>query len=174
MPTEMPPLQPLPPIEQVQQVDSSILSNEIGQQESGGEAEPYKAYNPTSYGAENPALGRYQTLWTTANEAAKRHGVQMPATMQEYLNDPRKQDEIMGLLTREGIEQAKEGLNQNDPRYLEKIVRKVAMIHYGGPGNMDLWDDTRPQYGGPSGREYTENIWRNYLTGSREVYYGGN
>ena len=158
---------PLPPLSHVEQPDSSTLQQGLVQQESGGD---HRAYNETSYGPSNPALGKLQTLWTTANEVAARHNVEMSASMEEYLNDPRKQDEIGRLLMDEAIQQATDDTPENTPRRLEIIIRKAAMVHYGGPGNMDLWDDDRPQYGGPSGRDYTTKVWTNYNAGDRYDY----
>lgn len=155
---------PLPPLEQVHQPDASILQEGLVKQESGGD---HRAYNETSYGPSNPALGKLQTLWTTANEVAQRHNVTMSPTMEDYLNDPRMQDRIGNLLMKEAIQQATEDTPENTPNRTEQIIRKAAMVHYGGPGNMDLWDDDRPQYGGPSGRDYTTKVWRNYHSGAR-------
>ena len=158
---------PLPPLEQVHTPDSAQITTSIGKQESGGEEDQYKARNPTSYGEGNPALVKYQNLWTTANEVLQRHNREKLRSQESYLNDPRKQEEVMGLLMDEAIQQASEDTPEDVPNRLEQIIRKAAMVHYGGPGNMDLWNDRRPQYGGPSGYEYTRKVWRDYITGVR-------
>ena len=160
--TSSPP--PLPPLEQVHEPDSELIGKQIVKQESGGD---HRAYNETSYGPSNPALGMYQTLWTTAVEAAERHNVSMPPTHEEYLNDARKQQEIGSILMNEAMDMAAKDTPENTPNRLEVIIRKAAAVHYGGPGNMDLWNDRKPQYGGPSMNDYTTKIWTNYISGAR-------
>ena len=159
MPNEIP---TLPPLESVHAPDTAGFTESLVQQESGGDA---RAYNQTSYGASNPALGKLQTLWTTANEVAKRHNVEMSATIEDYLNDPEKQDAIGKLLTGEYLQQAEDSTPENTPNRNWIILRKMAAAHYGGPGNMDLYDDPTPQYGGPSIRDYTNKIWQRYKSG---------
>ncbi len=159
MPTDIP---PLPPLEQVRTPDAEELETSLGIQESGGD---YGAINPDAYGPDNPALGKYQTLWTTATEVLERHRRVLPRTHQEYLDDHRKQEEVMDLLMQEAIQQATDDTPDGD---LETIIRKAAAIHYGGPGNMSLYNDTNPQEGGyPSFREYGDKVWTRYNAGTR-------
>lgn len=156
MPTEIP---PLPPIEQAQtpQVSIDQLQNAIGFQESSGD---YRAYNDYSYGKSNPALGKYQMLWTTLSEAAQRNNIDPPASQEEFLNDPRKQEQIADALFDEYIQQAYE-----DTDDLDTAIRMAAAAWYGGPGNMKNYDDDTPQGDYPSLRHYTRSVLQKYKRG---------
>tara|TARA_R100000458_G_C8195345_1_gene187668 strand:+ start:176 stop:652 length:477 start_codon:yes stop_codon:yes gene_type:complete len=156
MPTNIPPLPPLP--EQAQpEISVDQLQNSIGFQESSGD---YRAYNDYSYGKSNPALGKYQMLWTTLNEAAQRNNISVPASHQEFLNNPQKQEEIADALFNEYIQQAATKTDN-----LDIAIRMAAAAWYGGPGNMDNYDDNTPQGDYPSLRHYTNSVLQRYKRG---------
>ena len=160
----VPPLPPLSQVEEpVNQIDTEGVTTSLGIQESGGD---YKARNDDAYGPENPALGKYQTLKTTAWEVLQRNGRPLPTDINEYLNSPQKQEEVMKLLMQEAIDQAQKSVPHDHPNRQEHIIRKIAAIHYGGPGNMENYMDREPQAGGyPSFYDYGSKIWNNYKAG---------
>lgn len=160
---------PLPPISQVEQPDTEELQTSLGIQESGGD---YQARNDYAYGPDNPALGKYQTLKTTAWEVLQRNGRKTPTDINEYLNSPQKQEEVMDLLMQEAMQQASASVDVNHPNRMEHIIRKAAAIHYGGPGNMENYMDRNPQEGGyPSFYDYGSKVWNRYKAGSLEKRY---
>tara|TARA_Y100001938_G_scaffold83578_1_gene114902 strand:- start:4615 stop:5106 length:492 start_codon:yes stop_codon:yes gene_type:complete len=161
MPIDIPPLPPIPT--GPDQVDQEQVQESLGFVESSGD---HRAYNDSSYGPENPALGKYQTLKTTAWEVLQRHGKPVPASINEYLNSPDTQEEVMDLLMGEYIEAATNDTPENTPNRYKTILKKIAAQHYGGPGNMNLYDDKTPQEGGyPSFYDYGEKFIVDYMSG---------
>ena len=160
MPTDIP---PLPPIPTGTQVDREQVQESLGVVESSGDS---KAYNDHSYGKKNPALGKYQTLKTTAWEVLQRHGKPVPASINEYLNSPDTQEEVMDLLLDEYIDAAIKDTPENTPDRFKTILEKIAAQHYGGPGNIHLYNDKTPQEGGyPSFYDYGEKFIVDYMSG---------
>jgi len=132
----------------------------LGYQESGGN---YQAYNADAYGASNPALGKYQILWTTALGWAKAAGMTPPASKQAFLNSPQYQESLARWAISNYLSQA--GKRTKDPKI---AIRMAAAMWYGGASSIDIYDRTTKETGGryPSMREYTTSVLNHYMRGS--------
>lgn len=136
------------------------LMSATGVQESGND---YKALNEQSYGPTNPAMGKYQILWTTAVGWAKQAGMPHPGSINEFLNDPAYQEEMARWAFGSYLKQASR--RTDDP---EVAIRMAAAAWYGGPGAMEKYDDENYQGGAPGHpnmKEYTMSVLRRYKRG---------
>ena len=136
------------------------LMSATGVQESNND---YKALNEQSYGPTNPAMGKYQILWTTAVGWAKQAGMPHPGSINEFLNDPAYQEEMARWAFGSYLKQASR--RTDDP---EVAIRMAAAAWYGGPGAMEKYDDENYQGGAPghpSMKEYTMSVLRRYKRG---------
>jgi len=142
-------------------VSAPNLLKAIGFQESG--SGNYKADNPAAYGPSNPALGKYQILWTTALSWAQRAGMPPPASKEAFKNDPQYQEALARWAINEYVRQASK--RTDDPKI---AIRMAAAMWYGGAGAIDSYDRTTKETGGkyPSMREYTTSVLNYYLTGT--------
>lgn len=145
----------------MEQVSASVpnLMKAIGYQESSGN---YKADNPDAYGKDNPALGKYQILWSNVKAWARQYGMPHPGTKEDFKNNPQYQ-ETMAKKAFEGyIQQAAKKTDDRDA-----MIRMAAAAWYGGPGAMDNYDD--PNYSGgpgyPNMQEYTMSVLQKYKGG---------
>ena len=145
----------------MEQISASVpnLMKAIGYQESSGN---YKAENSDAYGKENPALGKYQILWTNVKAWARQYGMPHPGTKEDFKNNPQYQ-ETMAKKAFEGyIQQAAKKTDDRDA-----MIRMAAAAWYGGPGAMDNYDD--PNYSGgpgyPNMQEYTMSVLQKYKGG---------
>lgn len=140
-------------------VSAPNLLKAIGFQESGGGN--YQAYNADSYGPSNPALGKYQILWTTALDWSRRAGMDPPVSKQAFLNDPEKQESLARWAMNEYVRQAMVKSN-NNPRI---AIRMAAAMWYGGADAINSYDRPTKETGGryPSMREYTTSVLNHYL-----------
>ena len=145
----------------MEQISGSVpnLMKAIGFQESSGD---YKADNPDAYGKDNPALGKYQILWTNVKSWAKKYGMPHPGTKEDFKNNPQYQ-ETMARKAFEGYMQ--DAAKKTDDR--DVMIRMAAAAWYGGPGAMDNYDD--PNYSGgpgyPNMQEYTMSVLTKYKGG---------
>ena len=148
-------------LEQIGTVSAANLLKALGFQESGGGN--YQAYNADAYGASNPALGKYQILWTTALGWARSAGMSPPASKQAFLNSPQYQERLAQWAINEYVRQASK--RTQDPKI---AIRMAAAMWYGGAGSIDLYDRTTKETGGryPSMREYTTSVLNHYMRGS--------
>lgn len=145
----------------MEQVSGSVpnLMKAIGYQESSGN---YKADNPDAYGTDNPALGKYQILWSNVKAWARQYGMPHPGTKEDFKNNPQYQE----TLARKAFEgYFKTAASKTDNR--DDMIRMVAAAWYGGAGAMDQYDN--PNYGGgpgyPNMQEYTMSVLRKYKGG---------
>lgn len=145
----------------MEQISGSVpnLMKAIGFQESSGN---YKADNPDAYGKDNPALGKYQILWSNVKAWSKQYGMPHPGTKDDFKNNPQYQE----TLARKAFEgYFKTAASKTDNR--DDMIRMVAAAWYGGPGAMDQYDN--PNYGGGAGypnmQEYTMSVLRKYKGG---------
>lgn len=146
-------------LETIGTISPSNLLKAVSSQESGGN---YQAYNADSYGPNNPALGKYQILWSTALDWSRRAGMPAPRSKQAFLNNPQYQEALARWAIGEYIRQASQ--RTKDPKI---AIRMAAAMWYGGAGNINSYNDTKKQAGGyPSFREYTTSILNKYLGGS--------
>ena len=145
----------------MEQISASVpnLMKAIGYQESSGN---YKADNPAAYGKENPALGKYQILWTNVKAWARQYGMPHPGTKEDFKNNPQYQ-ETMAKKAFEGYLQ--QAAKKTDDR--DVMIRMAAAAWYGGPGAMDNYDD--PNYSGgpgyPNMQQYTMQVLQKYKGG---------
>ena len=145
----------------MEQISGSVpnLMKAIGFQESSGN---YKADNPAAYGKDNPALGKYQILWTNVKSWARKYGMPHPGTKEDFKNNPQYQ-ETMARKAFEGYMQ--DAAKKTDDR--DVMIRMAAAAWYGGPGAMDNYDD--PNYSGgpgyPNMQEYTMSVLSKYKGG---------
>ena len=142
-------------------VSAPNLLKALGFQESGGGN--YKAYNADAYGHSNPALGKYQILWTTALGWAQKAGMAPPSSKEAFLNSPQYQEQLAQWAINEYVRQASN--RTKDPKI---AIRMAAAMWYGGAGSIDLYDRASKETGGryPSMREYTTSVLNHYMTGS--------
>jgi len=142
-------------------VSAPNLLQAIGFQESGGGN--YQAYNADSYGPSNPALGKYQILWTTALDWSRRAGMPPPVSKQAFLDDSEYQEELARWAMNEYVRQAMVA-SGNNPRI---AIRMAAAMWYGGAGAINSYDRATRETGGryPSMREYTTSVLNHYLAG---------
>ncbi len=142
-------------------VSAPNLLKAIGFQESGGG--DYQAYNADAYGPSNPALGKYQILWTTALDWSRRAGMDPPVSKQAFRNDPEYQESLARWAMGEYVRQAM-AASGNNPRI---AIRMAAAMWYGGAGAINSYDRPTKETGGryPSMREYTTSVLNHYLAG---------
>lgn len=142
-------------------VSAPNLLQAIGFQESGGGN--YQAYNDDAYGPSNPALGKYQILWTTALDWSRRAGYPPPVSKQAFRDDHEFQEKLASWAMGEYVRQAM-AASGNNPRI---AIRMAAAMWYGGAGMMNYYDRTTKETGGryPSMREYTTSVLNHYLAG---------
>jgi hypothetical protein len=135
------------------------LMKAIGFQESGGN---YKARNADAYGASNPALGKYQILWSNVIDWSKKAGMGHPGSMSNFLNNPQYQERLAEWAFNDYVRQAYK--RTKDPKI---AIRMAAAAWYGGAGSMMAYDRTNKETGGryPSMREYTTSVLNKYLSG---------
>ena len=148
-------------LEQIGTVSAANLLKALGFQESGGGN--YQAYNADAYGHSNPALGKYQILWTTALGWARNAGMTPPASKQAFLNSPQYQERLAQWAINNYVQQASK--RTPDPKI---AIRMAAAMWYGGAGSIDFYDRTTKETGGryPSMREYTTSVLNHYMRGS--------
>lgn len=126
--------------------NAAIRDAIMGQESSGNP----KAVNPIT-----GALGLYQVLPSNLPSWSKA-ATGREVGRDEFLNDPKLQTKIvdhqMGTMLREAMKVS--GGNENT------AVRRVASEWYSGDPN--LLNSTAPQVGGPSIRDYTNQVWERY------------
>ena len=130
-----------------------------GTQESGND---YKAINK-QVDPNNPAMGKYQILWTTAVGWARQFGMPHPGSVDEFLNDPGYQEEMARRAFDNYLRIA--GQQTDDP---DVAIRMAAAAWYGGDGAMDEWDNPNYQGGAPDHpnmQEYTMQVLQRYKRG---------
>ncbi len=142
-------------IEQVGGVDVRGLMRALGFQESGGR---YKADNPASYGPSNPALGKYQILWENVLGWSRAAGMPHPGTKEDFKNNPAYQEKLAQWKFSDYVRQA--SAKTDDP---DIAIRMAASAWYSG--NMDLYENTKPEPYGPSIRDYTLKVLGHYKRG---------
>lgn len=142
-------------IEQVGGVDVRGLMRALGFQESGGR---YKADNPASYGPSNPALGKYQILWENVLGWSRAAGMPHPGTKEDFKNNPAYQEKLAQWKFSDYVRQA--SAKTDDP---DIAIRMAASAWYSG--NMDLYENTKPEPYGPSIRDYTLDVLGHYKRG---------
>ena len=151
---------PPPPVPQEEDTISNTgIRGAIASQESAGSG-GYQAYNDASYGSSDPALGKYQILWSSALDWTQRYNLPVPKTQEEFLNNEELQDSVAVARFNYYIDQAYKLTDNKDI-----AIRMAAAAWYGGEGNMQNYDDTTPQYGGPSLRDYSNSILTKYKRG---------
>ena len=138
-------------------ISASGMRRALGMQESSND---YNAYNKTSYGKENPALGKYQILWENVKAWSKAAGYPTPRTQNEFLNDHALQERLADWQLNKYIKQAYQ--KTNDPNV---VIRMVAAAWYGGDGRMDDYDN--PEILGtnsydPNMQQYTTSVMNRY------------
>ena len=138
-------------------ISAAGMRRALGMQESSND---YGAYNKTSYGKENPALGKYQILWENVKAWTKAAGYPTPRTQNEFLNDHALQDRLADWQLNQYIKQAYQ--KTNDPNV---VIRMVAAAWYGGGGRMDDYDN--PEILGtnsydPNMQQYTTSVMNRY------------
>ncbi len=145
----------------MEQISASVpnFMKAIGFQESSGN---YKADNPDAYGKDNPALGKYQILWSNVKAWSRQYGMMPPGTKEDFKNNPQYQE----TLARKAFEgYFKTAASKTDNR--DDMIRMVAAAWYGGAGAMDEYDN--PNYSGgpgyPNMQEYTMSVLRKYKGG---------
>ena len=138
-------------------ISAAGMRRALGMQESSND---YNAYNKTSYGKENPALGKYQILWENVKAWTKAAGYPTPRTQNEFLNDHALQERLADWQLNQYIKQAYQ--KTNDPNV---VIRMVAAAWYGGGGRMDDYDN--PEILGtnsydPNMQQYTTSVMNRY------------
>lgn len=138
-------------------VSAAGMRRALGMQESSND---YGAYNKTSYGKTNPALGKYQILWENVKAWSKAAGYPVPRTQNEFLNDHNLQEKLADWQLNKYIKEAYQ--KTNDPNV---VIRMVAAAWYGGGGLMDDYDN--PEILGtnsydPNMQQYTTSVMNRY------------
>ena len=142
-------------IEQVGGVNVRGLMRALGFQESRGN---YQADNPASYGPTNPALGKYQILWTNVLGWSRAAGMPHPGTKEDFKNNPAYQEKLAQWKFSDYVRQA--SAKTDDP---DIAIRMAASAWYSG--NMDLYENNKPEPHGPSIRDYTLKVLGHYKRG---------
>ena len=142
-------------IEQVGGVNVRGLMRALGFQESRGN---YRADNPASYGPTNPALGKYQILWTNVLGWSRAAGMPHPGTKEDFKNNPAYQEKLAQWKFSDYVRQA--SAKTDDP---DIAIRMAASAWYSG--NMDLYENTKPEPHGPSIQDYTLKVLGHYKRG---------
>jgi len=142
-------------IEQVGGVNVRGLMRALGFQESRGD---YTADNPASYGPTNPALGKYQILWNNVLGWSRAAGMPHPGTKEDFKNNPAYQEKLAQWKFSDYVRQA--SAKTDDP---DIAIRMAASAWYSG--NMDLYENNKPEPHGPSIRDYTLKVLGHYKRG---------
>ena len=157
-------------------IDTRTMMRAVGFQESGGQ---YIRYNAQAYGHDNPAIGKYQILWSNLNSRAnkkfrekqnpgttvvgtswaKEAGLPEKRGVTAFLNDFEYQEKIAEFKFEQYIKEAYK--RTDDP---DLVIRMVAAAWYGGPAAMDNYDSTEDVVvaGHPNMREYTTKVLSRY------------
>lgn len=151
-------------------IDTRTMMRAVGFQESGG---VYNAYNAQAYGHDNPAIGKYQILWSNLNSRAnakftgnpvgtswaKEAGLPEKRGVTAFMNDFEYQEKIAEFKFEQYIKEAYK--RTDDPNL---VIRMVAAAWYGGPAAMDNYDSTEDVVvaGHPNMREYTTKVLSRY------------
>jgi hypothetical protein len=151
-------------------IDTRTMMRAVGFQESGG---VYNAYNAKAYGHDNPAIGKYQILWSNLNSRAnakfrnksvgtswaKEAGLPEKRGVTAFLQDEKYQEQIAEFKFEQYIKEAYK--RTDDP---DLVIRMVAAAWYGGPGRMDDYDAVNDEVvaGHPNMREYTTKVLSRY------------
>ena len=157
-------------------IDTRTLMRAVGFQESGG---VYNEYNAQAYGHDNPAIGKYQILWSNLNSRAnkkfrekqepgttvvgtswaKEAGLPEKRGIIDFMNDFEYQEKIAEFKFEQYIKEAYK--RTDDPNL---VIRMVAAAWYGGPAAMDNYDSTEDVVvaGHPNMREYTTKVLSRY------------
>lgn len=147
-------------LEQVGGISPSNLMKAIGLQESGGD---YTERNDTPLTGNDvdPALGKYQILWSNVREWGKKYKLGVPASQNDFLNNPRYQEELATAVISDYIQRELKATGGD----VDLTIRRVAAWWYGG--NPNVYDS--PTYGAvgpfPGMREYTNEVLRRYKGG---------
>ena len=147
-------------IEQMGGVSVTTLLRSIGRQESTNN---YKATNYTKVTGndKDPALGKYQMLWSNVKVWGPQYGMGRPGSKTAFLNDPVYQDRMAQHVMGGYIQQALRASGGNQA----EAVRRAAALWYGGPDGFDNFDN--PNFSGgegfPNMQEYTNQILQRYL-----------
>lgn len=119
----------------------------ISAQESGGRKDPYNAkgiWLTMNYGRDR-AYGKYQIM-----------GANIPGWSRKYLGHSISIDEF--LARPELQEKIARGRLQDYWKQYKGNARMVAAAWYGGPGMANNHMSTRSQYGGPSIKQYVDEV----------------
>lgn len=147
-------------VEQVGGISPSNLMKAISGQESGGD---YKARNDTALteNDKDPALGKYQILWSNVREWGKQYRLGVPSSQSDFLNDPRYQEELANAVMSDYIQKELKATGGD----VDLTIRRVAAWWYGG--NPDVFDSET--YGAvgpfPGMRQYTNEVLHRYKGG---------
>ena len=142
-------------IEQVGGVNVRVLMRALSAQESGGN---YQADNPAARGPSDPALGKYQLMWTSILEWHRQAGMPHPGTKQDFKDNPAYQEKLANWKFSSYVKEA--STKTNDP---DIAIRMAASAWYSG--KMDLYDYDGAEPHGPSIRDYTLSVLRRYKEG---------
>ena len=147
-------------LQQVGAVSVPTLLRALSTQESGGN---YKAYNSSAYGPSNPALGKYQMLWSNIVVWGPRYGLGHPGSMKNFQNSPEYQERMAEAVMTEYLRQALNASNGN----MEEAIRRAAAFWYGGADGFKNWNN--PNFSGgqgyPNMESYTRSVYTHYLRG---------
>ena len=147
-------------VEQVGGISPPNVLRSLGFQESGGS---YTARNddPLTGNDKDPALGKYQILWSNVRAWGKQYKLGVPESQNAYLNNPRYQDELANAAISDYIQRELQATGGD----VDLTIRRVAAWWYGG--NPDVYDSEN--YGAvgpyPGMREYTNAILDRYKGG---------
>ena len=147
-------------IEQMGGVSVTTLLRAIGRQESSNN---YKATNYTKVTGndKDPALGKYQMLWSNVKVWGPQYGMGHPGSKTAFLNDPVYQDRMAQHVMGGYVQQALRASGGNQA----EAVRRAAALWYGGPDGFNNFDN--PDFSGgegfPNMQEYTNQVLQRYL-----------
>lgn len=147
-------------VEQVGGISPPNVLKAIGFKESSGN---YKARNddPLTGNDKDPALGKYQILWSNVRAWGQKYKLGVPESQNAYLNNPRYQDELANAAISDYIQRELQATGGD----VDLTIRRVAAWWYGG--NPDVYNSEN--YGAvgpyPSMREYTNAILHRYKGG---------
>ena len=150
-------------IRQLGGISSANVLRALGYKESSSfDSSDYKARNddPATKNDRDPALGKYQILWSNVVEWGPKYGLGKPATQQEFLNDGEYQEALAQAAMGEYLRQALNYSGGNP----DIAIRMAAAMWYGGPRNWSKYDS--PTYGTTGGydsmRKYTTDVLNYY------------
>lgn len=150
-------------VEQVGGISTSNMLRAIGFQESGGN---YKAQNrdPATGNDRDPALGKYQMLWSNIVVWGPKYGLGHPGSQEAFLNNPDYQERMAQVVMGEYIRQAVNASGGD----LNQAVRRAAAFWYGGDKGFNNWNNPRfsggPGY--PNMEQYTRSVLQHYVGGN--------